>query len=84
MGRIRLFATKPQPDQVERTAHAEQEPYEREVRGVEIAIREVASAAPEEQAREHVADDGPEGICLTIYSHSQTSKDGELVAGWQL
>jgi hypothetical protein len=58
-----------QPDQIERSAHAEEEADERQIRGIEVLIGEVASAAPEEEAREHVANDGPEGICLTIYSH---------------
>ena len=45
-----LLPTEPQPDEVERPAHANQEANQGEVGGVEEVVRRPADAAPEEQA----------------------------------
>ena len=64
-----LLAPEAQPDEIERSAHAEQEAGEGEVAGLEVLIGEVADPAPEDEPREHVAHDRPKGICLALACH---------------
>ena len=45
-----LFAAKAQPDEVERSAHADQETNQGEVGGVKEVVRRPADATPEEEA----------------------------------
>ena len=45
-----LLSTEPQPDEIERATHADQEADQGEISGVEEVVRRPADAAPEEQA----------------------------------
>ena len=48
--RPELLPSEPQPDEIERAAHADQEADQGEISGVEEVVRRPADAAPEEQA----------------------------------
>jgi len=45
-----LLSTEPQPDEIERATHADQEANQGEVGGVEEVVCRPADAAPEEEA----------------------------------
>ena len=45
-----LLSTEPQPDEIERSAHTDQEANQGEVGGVEEVVRRPADTAPEQEA----------------------------------
>ena len=45
-----LLPTEPQPDEIERSAHTDQEANQGEVGGVEEVVRRPADTAPEQEA----------------------------------
>ena len=63
-----LLSTEAQPDEIERPAHAYQEANEGEVLGVEEVVCRPADPAPEEQARDEIAEDRPERILFATVS----------------
>jgi len=65
---VSLLSTEPQPDEIERSAHAYQEANEGEVLGVEEVVCRPADSAPEEQARDEIAEDRPERILFATVS----------------
>ena len=64
----KLLSTEPQPDEIERPAHAYQEANEGEVLGVEEVVCRPTDPAPEEQARYEIAEDRPERILFATVS----------------
>lgn len=58
----KLLPTEPEPDEIERPAHAYQEADQGEVLMVEEVVDSPTDPAPEEQARDEIAEDRPEGI----------------------
>ena len=63
-----LLSSEPQPHEVERSAHTNQEADQGQVGGVEEAIRRPADATPEEKAGDQVAEDRPEGVLFATVS----------------
>ena len=63
-----LLSSEPQPDEVERSAHADQEADEGQVGGVEEVVSCPADSAPEKEAGNHVAEDRPEGVLFAAVS----------------
>ena len=57
-----LLSAEAQPDEVEGSAHSNQESDEGQIRGIEEAIGSPANPAPEEEPRYEVAEDRPEGV----------------------
>jgi hypothetical protein len=54
------LSTETHPDQVERRTHAEEKSNERENLLVKEVIEPISDAAPDQEAREEVAEDRPE------------------------
>ena len=63
-----LLPTEPKPDEVERSAHADQEADKGQVGGVEKVVSCPADSAPEKEAGNHVAEDRPEGVLFAAVS----------------
>jgi len=63
-----LLSSEPQPDEIKSPAHTDQEANEGEVLGVEEVVCRPADPAPEEQARDEIAEDRPERILFAAVS----------------
>ena len=57
-----LLSPEAEPDEIERPTHAHQEADQGEVASAEKVVSGPADATPEEQPRDQIAEDRPEGV----------------------
>ncbi len=77
-----LFATKSEPDEVDRSPRSEEQtPQEEIVVGVEPVIQAKANSTPDEQTGDEIPHDRPEGALFVIRCHQEQLSFERYTAG---